>query len=99
MPVRFRNYSKILVSLCLILTFCLIEGEAQTRRKRTRRAAKPAAPRPVITNPQIAPPTTTENSTKTGDVKIISTADSEPTEQTEPTQAKKPQSETTTRFG
>lgn len=96
MPVRFRNYSKILVSLCLILAFCLIEGEAQTRRKRTRRTTKPAAPKPVITNPPIAPPTTTENATNTGDVKIISTADSDPTEQTEPTQEKKPKTEPTT---
>ena len=51
MPVRLRNYTKILISLCLILTFCLIEGEAQTKRKRTRRTSKPAAPKPVITLP------------------------------------------------
>ena len=84
MPVRLKNYSKIFISLCLILTFCLIEGEAQTRRKRTRRTTKPAAPKPVITNPPIAPATETQ----AGDVKIISTADS--TEQTEPAQEKKP---------
>ena len=91
MPVRLRNYSKIFISLCLILTFCLIEGEAQTRRKRTRRTAKPAAPKPVITNPTIAPPATTQAATPaTGDVKIISTADSTtPTEQ-EPDPEKKP---------
>ena len=87
MPVRLKNYSKIFISLCLILTFCLIEGEAQTRRKRTRRTTKPAAPKPVITNPPIASPTQTAT---TGDVKIISTADSTtPTEQ-EPAQEKKP---------
>ena len=88
MPVRLRNYSKILISLCLILTFCLIEGEAQTRRKRTRRTTKPAAPKPVITNPTIASPAETQ--TTTGDVKIISTADSTtPTDQ-EPTSENKP---------
>ncbi|HSK62468.1 MAG TPA: hypothetical protein VK893_01460 [Pyrinomonadaceae bacterium] len=87
MPVRLKNYSKIFISLCLILSFCLIEGEAQTRRKRTRRTTKPAAPKPVITNPPIAPATDTQATT--GDVKIISTADS-PTEQTEPAQEKKP---------
>jgi len=97
MPVRFRNYAKIFVSLCLVLTFCLIEGDAQTRRKRTRRAPKPAAPRPVITNPPIAPPTTTTPETATtGDVKIISTADSTTQEPTETTQAKKPKTDTTT---
>jgi chromosome segregation ATPase len=99
MPVRFRNYSKLFISLCLILTFCVIEGEAQTRKKRTRRAAKPAPAKPVITNPAIAPPTTpapTAQNTptpNTGDVKIISTADQntepdEPAERVE--QPKKP---------
>ena len=93
MPVRLRNYSKIFISLCLVLTFCLIEGEAQTRRKRTRRTTKPAAPKPVITNPAIASPAETQATTKTtttGDIKIISTADSTtPTEQ-EPDAEKKP---------
>ena len=88
MPVRLKNYSKIFISLGLILTFCLIEGEAQTRRKRTRRTTKPAAPKPVITNPPIAPATDAQATTQTGDVKIISTADSN-TEQTEPAQEKK----------
>ncbi|MFN2406918.1 MAG: hypothetical protein ABR594_12755 [Pyrinomonadaceae bacterium] len=88
MPVRLRNYSKIFISLCLILTFCLIEGEAQTRRKRTRRTTRPAAPKPVITNPPIAPATEAQTATSS-DVKIISTADST-TEQTDPAQEKKP---------
>lgn len=75
MPNRLKKYSRVLISFCLILTFCLIEGEAQTRKKRrTRRSSTPAAPKPVITNPTIAPPTATDKSA-TGDVKIISTAD------------------------
>lgn len=94
MPVRLRNYTKILISLCLILTFCLIEGEAQTKRKRTRRTSKPAAPKPVITNPPIAPPTTTPatptaENVAPGDVKIISTAD-QTTDTTEPVQSPAP---------
>lgn len=97
MPVRFRNYTKLFISLCLILTFCLIEGEAQTRRKRTRRAARPAAPKPVITNPPIAPPTTpapnSENVADSGDVKIISTAD-QTTEPVDATDTKKPKAAT-----
>lgn len=76
MPVRFRNYSKILITVCLILSVGLLTGEAQTRKKkRTRRARKPAAARPVITNPTIAPPTATSGTattTPSGDVKIIS---------------------------
>jgi chromosome segregation ATPase len=98
MPVRFKSYCKILISLSLILTFCLIEGEAQTRRKkRTRRTArKPAVVKPVITNPPIAPPATTAN-VSTADVKIISTADStQTTESAEPVQAKKPKAATST---
>lgn len=96
MPVRFRNYAKIFLSLCLILTFCLVEGDAQTKRKRTRRASKPAAPKPVITNPTIAPPTTAspnaEKAAPQGDVKIISTADAtnDSTEPAQTTEAKKP---------
>jgi chromosome segregation ATPase len=93
MPVRLRNYSKLFISLCLILTFCLVEGEAQTRRKRTRRARKPAVAKPVITNPTIAPATTTtankDNVATTGDVKIISTADQTTTEPQEPAAPKK----------
>ena len=77
MPVRLQNYSKIVITLCLVLSVGLIAGEAQTRKKkRTRRTSKPAAARPVITNPTVAPPTTsttaTPNASPSGDVKIIS---------------------------
>jgi outer membrane murein-binding lipoprotein Lpp len=72
MPVWIRNYVKILIAVCLVVSFCLVEGDAQTRRKkRTRKAA----PKPVITNPTIAPPDATKTPADTGDVKIISTAD------------------------
>ena len=102
MPVRLRNYTKILFSLGLILSFCLVEVEAQTRRKkRTRRATRPAVARPVITNPTITAPTATtattataQDKTATGDVKIISTADAS-TEQAEPVPARKPKTTTT----
>ena len=105
MPVRLRNYTKVLVSLGLILAFCVIESDAQTRRKkRTRRTTKPAVARPVITNPTITPPTTTTQTAETataqdkapatGDVKIISTADAN-TDPAEPAPAKKPKTTTT----
>jgi hypothetical protein len=72
MPVWIRNYVKILIAVCLVVSFCVVEGDAQTRRKkRTRKAA----PKPVITNPTIAPPNSTKTPAETGDVKIISTAD------------------------
>jgi chromosome segregation ATPase len=72
MPIHLRNYSKILISVCLMLIFCLVEGEAQTRKKKKeRRTSRPAAAKPVITNPPIAPPDATEKGAA-GDVKIIS---------------------------
>jgi len=91
MPARFRKYIKILITASLLVSFCLIEADAQTnRRRRTRRTTKPAAPKPVITNPTIAPPTETAATPAAGDVKIISTADStEETTQTQPAQTKK----------
>lgn len=78
MPVRFGSYSKILIAVCLVLTLGLL-AEAQTKKKKKRHTSKPAAAKPVITNPTITPPTTTatgETAATNGDVKIISTADS-----------------------
>lgn len=100
MPIRIRNYMKFFVAAFLLVSCCLVDADAQTRRKRTRRTTtKPAAPKPVITNPPIAPPAETA-SPATSDVKIISTADApaEPTQSPEPAQtlppAKKTASET-----
>lgn len=89
MPTRIRTYMKFFVAAFLLVSFCLIEADAQTRRKRTRRTApKPAAPKPVITNPPIAP--ASETATPSNDVKIISTADSpEPSQTPEPTPSPK----------
>jgi hypothetical protein len=85
MPIRIRNYMKFLVAALLLVTCCIVEADAQTKKKRTRRSTKPAAPKPVITNPPIAPPT--EPTPATSDVKIISTADGT---QAEPAQSPEP---------
>ena len=89
MPFRFLSYIKVLIATCLVVSFCFVEADAQSRRKRrTRRATKPAAPRPVITNPPIAPAEATVDPA-TGDIKIISTADGqEPAPATDPNKAK-----------
>ena len=71
MPIRIRNYMKFCIAAFLLVSCCLVDADAQTRRKRTRRTTrKTSAPKPVITNPPIAAPGET-----TTDVKIISTAD------------------------
>ncbi|HKG61137.1 MAG TPA: hypothetical protein VKB05_15360 [Pyrinomonadaceae bacterium] len=75
MPVWIRNYVKVLIAACLVVSFCFVEADAQTRRKKRTRRTAPAAPKPVITNPAIAPPDGTKTPAETGDVKIISTAD------------------------
>src|ERR1041385_1966900 len=93
MPVWIRNYIKFLIAACLIVSFCVAEGNAQTRRKKKRRRSVPAAPKPVITNPTIAPPDGTQNPDEAGDVKIISTAESG--EQTQGAKPKVPPPEST----
>ena len=75
MPVWIRNYIKILIAACLVVSFCFVEGDAQRRRKKRARRSAPAAPKPVITNPTIAPPDASKTPAENGDVKIISTAD------------------------
>ncbi|MGH9906478.1 MAG: hypothetical protein ACRD8U_12960 [Pyrinomonadaceae bacterium] len=63
-PVSF------VVAVLITIGLCLIDADAQTRRKRrSRRAA-----RPVITNPVITPATADQNAVDGGE-KIISTAD------------------------
>src|SRR5689334_12571708 len=90
MPVWIRNYVKVLIAACLVVSFCFVEGEAQTRRKKRTRRTTPAAPKPVITNPTIAPPEGTKTPAATGDVKIISTDDQTKESSSETLQGWKP---------
>ena len=72
MQNRFVRSLFVVVAVLLIATLGVIEGSAQTRRKRrSRRHAKPAAARTVVTNPTISP----AGSEESGDAKIISTAE------------------------
>jgi chromosome segregation ATPase len=89
MPVWIRNYVKVLIAACLVVSFCVVEGNAQTRRKKRTRKSAPAAPKPVITNPTIAPPDSTK-AAETGDVKIISTADQSKEQSSDTLQGWKP---------
>src|ERR1044072_5438642 len=93
MPVWIRNYVKYLIAACLVVSFCVVEGNAQTRRKKRTRRAAPAAPKPVITNPPIAPPDAAKDpkaADQTGDVKIISTDDPATKESSDSLQGSKP---------
>lgn len=98
MPVWIRNYVKILIAACLVVSFCLVEGDAQTRRKKKRtRKAAPAAAKPVITNPTIAPPDGTAKApADNSDVKIISTADQTKEQSSDSLQGWKPKVTTPT---
>jgi len=90
MPVWIRNYVKVLIAACLVVSFCVVESNAQTRRKKRTRKSAPAAPKPVITNPTIAPPDSTKAPADNGDVKIISTADQTKEQSSETLQGWKP---------
>lgn len=83
MPIRIRNYITFFIAAFLLVGCFLVDADAQTKKKRTRRTTKTAAPKPVITNPAIAPPAETAAS---GEIKIISTADApaEPAQSPEP---------------
>ncbi len=70
MQNRFLRPSALFLGLFILISACLIDADAQTRRRRrTRRVA-----RPVVTNPVIAPPGGEQASGPNGE-KIISTAD------------------------
>lgn len=79
MQNRFLRHIACLVSLVLLVSVCLVDAGAQTRRRRkSRRVARPVV-RPVVTNPQIAAPGEEQDPGADGE-KIISTADQSGTE-------------------
>lgn len=78
MQSQFIRKAAFLVAVLVAISFCLIDADAQTRRRRrTRRVV-----RPVITNPVITP--AEQKATESGD-KIISTADENPDAQADET--------------
>lgn len=82
---RFLRPGAFLLGLILLVSLCVVDAGAQSRRKRrTRRAKKPAAAKPVVTNPTIAPPGA-EEAGPDGE-RIISTAEESATETESPTE-------------
>jgi chromosome segregation ATPase len=78
---RFIRQSALLVTVLMLISLCLVEADAQTRRKRRPRRVN----RPVVTNPVIAPPGD-EQTPNTDTERIISTADETPAESEDATQ-------------
>lgn len=77
---RFLRQGAFLLGLIMLVSLCVVDADAQSRRKRrTRKATKPAAAKPVVTNPAIAPPGA-EQAAGTDGERIISTADESTTE-------------------
>lgn len=88
MQSKFISRAALLVAILVTISFCLIDADAQTRRRRRPRRVV----RPVITNPVIVPPSGEQKRTESGD-KIISTADENPdaaADETTQTEAAKP---------
>lgn len=90
--VRPLRLIALLLSLVVVVGWCVVDAGAQSRRKRRTRRARVTKPvvRPVISNPEIAPPGS-EMATGPDGEKIISTADETPAEPEadEPTATKK----------
>jgi hypothetical protein len=77
MKSQFIGKAAFVVAVLVAISFCVIDVDAQTRKKRrSRRVA-----RPVITNPVITPAEEQNATNESGD-KIISTADETPEAQT-----------------
>ena len=83
MQNRFLRQTAFLLSLIVLLSLCVVDGDAQSRRRRrSRRVRRPAVVRPVVTNPAIAAPGSELEAIGPDGERIISTADQ--TNETEP---------------
>jgi len=80
---RFLRQTAFLLSLIVIVGLSLVDGSAQSRRRRrSRRVRRPPVVRPVVTNPAIAAPGSELESIGPDGERIISTAD-QPANETE----------------
>ncbi len=73
---RFLRQTAFLLGLILVVGLCMIDGSAQSRRRRrSRRVRRPPVVRPIVTNPAIAAPGSELESIGLDGERIISTAD------------------------
>lgn len=76
MQNRSLRQTAFLLSLILLISLCVIDAGAQSRRRRrSRRVRRPPVVKPVITNPAIAPQGLEQEGISPDGERIISTAD------------------------
>jgi len=84
MQNRFLRQTAFLLSLIVFLSLCVVDVDAQSRRRRrSRRVRRPPVVRPVVKNPAIAAPGSELEAIGPDGERIISTAD-QTTNETEP---------------
>lgn len=93
MQNRFLRQTAFLLSIIVLISLCVVDAGAQSRRRRRSRRVTRKVVRPVVTNPAIAPPGS-EQTPGSDSEKIISTAD-EGTADTGQTTAETPKKGTT----
>ncbi|MGH9873200.1 MAG: hypothetical protein ACRD9S_12160 [Pyrinomonadaceae bacterium] len=82
MQNRFLRQTAFLLSLILLISLCVIDVGAQSRRRRrSRRVRRAPVVRPVVTNPAIAAPGSEQETIGPDGERIISTADQNTTEE------------------
>jgi hypothetical protein len=97
MQNRFLRQTAFLLSLIVLLSLCVVDAGAQSRRRRrSRRVRRPPVVRPVVTNPAIAAPGSEQEAIGPDGERIISTAD-QTTETELVTEAGSPKKNTSTR--
>lgn len=98
MQNRFLRQTAFLLSLIVLVSLCVVDADAQSRRRRrSRRVRRPPVVRPVITNPAIAAPGSELESIGPDGERIISTADQMTNETESGSEAGSPKKSTSTR--
>jgi chromosome segregation ATPase len=98
MQNRFLRQTAFLLSLIVLISLCVIDADAQSRRRRrTRRVRRTPVVRPVVTNPAIAAPGSEQEAIGPDGERIISTVDQNATETEPATEAATPKKSATTK--
>ena len=96
MQNRFLRQTAFLLSLLILISLCVVDAGAQTRRRRRSRRVTKRVVRPVVTNPAIAPPGAEQATGPDGD-RIISTADPSASETEQAAEAAPPKKSNTSK--